>query len=73
MRIYYINFYCSANNIFNHLLLFKLFFHEKITESYLLYLNRSPLFNNKIMKFKFSNNINEDENINSDGNKKKKK
>ena len=43
-----------------------------ITESYLLYLNRSPLFNNKIMKIKFSNNQNDDENANLDGNKKKK-
>jgi hypothetical protein len=44
-----------------------------LTESYLLYLNRSPLFNNKIMKIKFNNNQNDDENANLDGNKKKKK
>ena len=44
-----------------------------LTESYLLYLNRSPLFNNKIMKFKFSNKLNDDDNVNLDGNKKKKK
>ena len=44
-----------------------------LTESYLLYLNRSPLFNNKIMKFKFSNKINDDDNVNLDENKKKKK
>ena len=43
-----------------------------ITESYLLYLNRSPLFNNKIMKIKFINNQNEDDNANLDENKKKK-
>lgn len=44
-----------------------------ITESYLLYLNRSPLFNNKVMKFKFNNNQNDDDNANLDRNKKKKK
>jgi hypothetical protein len=43
-----------------------------ITESYLLYLNRSPLFNNKVMKFKFNNNQNDDDNANLDRNKKKK-
>ena len=43
-----------------------------ITESYLLYLNRSPLFNNKVMKFKFNNNQSDDDNANLDRNKKKK-